>query len=149
MSFRFPLATDTWGKEERDAAHGIIDSGRYTMGENVEEFETQFANYLNSKHCVMVNSGSSANLLMVAALFYKKEYPLNRGDEIIVPAVSWGTSYFPLYQYNLKLRFVDIDIKTLNYDLEQLRDVITSKTKVILAVNLLGNPNNFNVIKTK
>jgi len=140
---KFPLAAPTWGQEEIDAMHKVIDSGIFTMGENVAEFEKQFAKYVDSKYCVMVNSGSSANLLMVAALLYKNESPLKRGDEIIVPAVSWGTSYFPLYQYGLKLRFVDIDIETLNYDLDQLEDAVTSKTRAILAVNLLGNPNDY------
>ena len=140
---KFPLAAPTWGQEELDAMHKVIDSGIFTMGDNVAEFEKQFAKYVDSKYCVMVNSGSSANLLMVAALLYKNESPLKRGDEIIVPAVSWGTSYFPLYQYGLKLRFVDIDLETLNYDLDQLEDAVTSKTRAILAVNLLGNPNDY------
>jgi len=142
----FPLATTTWGQEELDAMHKVIDSGVFTMGENVEKFEREFARYVNAKYCIMVNSGSSANLLMVAALFYRKKHPLTRGDEVIVPAVSWGTSYFPLYQYGLKLRFVDIDLETLNYNLDQLNDSITAKTKLILAVNLLGNPNDYNHI---
>ena len=64
---------------------------------------------------------------------------LKRGDEIIVPVVSWSTTYFPLQQYGLKLKFVDIDRNTLNIDLEKLKKAITKKTKAILAVNLLGN----------
>jgi len=94
----------------------------------------------------MVNSGSSANLLMVAALFYRKDNPLQRGDEVIVPAVSWSTTYFPLYQYGLKIKFIDIDLETLNFDLDQLEDAVTEKTRLIMAVNLLGNPNDFNRI---
>ena len=95
----------------------------------------------------MVNSGSSANLLAVAAMFYKKENPLQAGDEVIVPAVSWATTYYPLYQYGLKLKFVDTDINTLNFDLKQLEAAITDKTKMIFAVNLLGNPNDYDEIK--
>ena len=93
----------------------------------------------------MVNSGSSAILLMVAALFYTKneKYLIERGDEIIVPAVSWSTTYYPLYQYGLKIKFVDIDLQTLNYDLDQLEQAVTEKTRGIMAVNLLGNPNDF------
>ncbi len=120
MIVKHPLATTTWDEEELDAIYKVIKSGMFTMGEYVLEFEQRFARYIGSKYCVMVNSGSSANLLMVAALFYKEKNPLIRGDEVIVPAVSWGTSYFPLYQYGLKLRFVDIDLDTLNYDLSQL-----------------------------
>ena len=146
MSIKFPLACSSWDQKEIKAMHDVIDSGVFTMGEKVSEFERQFAKYVGSKYCVMVNSGSSANLLMVAALFYRKNNYISRGDEVIVPAVSWGTSYFPLYQYGLKLRFVDIDLETLNYDLELLEAAITSSTKAILAVNLLGNPNDYTKI---
>ena len=94
----------------------------------------------------MVSSGSAANLIMIASLFYCKNNPLKRGDEVIVPAVSWSTTYYPLYQYGLKLKFVDIDLETLNYNLEDLESAITDKTKLIMVVNLLGNPNEFNRI---
>jgi CDP-6-deoxy-D-xylo-4-hexulose-3-dehydrase len=94
----------------------------------------------------MVNSGSSANLLATAALFYKKHSPLKQGDEVIVPAVSWPTTYYPLYQYGLKIKFVDIDMYTLNYDIEQLKKAIGDKTRMIVIVNLLGNPNKFDNI---
>jgi CDP-6-deoxy-D-xylo-4-hexulose-3-dehydrase len=145
VSFKFPLATKTWGQEELDAMHKVIDSGMFTMGDNVRKFEQDFANLMGSSHCVMVNSGSSANLLMVAALFYTNNHrlKLNSGDEVIVPAVSWSTTYYPLYQYGLKIKFVDIDLHTLNFDLEQLEQAVTDKTRAIMAVNLLGNPNDF------
>ena len=148
MIFKFPLATATWGQEEQDAMQRVIASGIFTMGESVNAFERDFAEYVGSKHCVMVNSGSSAILLMVAALFYTKnpKLKLNRGGEVIVPAVSWSTTYYPLYQYGLKIKFVDIDLNTLNYDLDQLEQAVTDKTRAIMAVNLLGNPNDFNRI---
>lgn len=148
MSFRFQLASSTWGEEEKKAMLRVIESGLFTMGEEVAAFEKQFAQYIGSRYCVMVNSGSSANLLMTAALFYRKENPLQHGDEVIVPAVSWSTTYFPLYQYGLKLKFVDIDLEILNYDLEQLEEAITLETRMIMVVNLLGNPNDFNRIST-
>lgn len=149
MSFKFPLATSSWGEEEMDTMQRVIASGVYTMGSNVQAFESDFAQFIGSKYCVMVNSGSSANLLMVAALFYthNAELKLKRGDEVIVPAVSWSTTYYPLYQYGLKIKFVDIDLYTLNYDLEQLEEAITDKTRGIMAVNLLGNPNDFERIE--
>lgn len=149
MSVKYPLATSTWGQEEIDAMHRVIASGMYSMGANVQAFEQAFAQYIGSQHCVMVNSGSSANLLMVAALFYTKNsaLQLQHGDEVIVPAVSWSTTYYPLYQYGLKIRFVDIDLNTLNYDLDQLEQAITDKTRMIMAVNLLGNPNDFGRIQ--
>ena len=148
MSFKFPLATETWDQSELDAMQSVISSGRFTMGKYVADFERQFADYIGSKYAVMSNSGSSANLLMVAALFYTKENALRPGDEVIVPAVSWSTTYFPLQQYGLKLRFVDIDIETLNYDLSQLASAITPKTRLLMVVNLLGNPNDFGKIQS-
>jgi CDP-6-deoxy-D-xylo-4-hexulose-3-dehydrase len=149
MNFKFPLATSSWGAEEIESMHSVIASGQYTMGNNVVMFENAFATFLGSRHCVMVNSGSSANLLMVAALFYTKDdtLRLKRGDEVVVPAVSWSTTYFPLYQYGLKIKFVDVDLETLNFDLEHLSNAVTDKTRLVFAVNLLGNPNEFRRIK--
>lgn len=149
MSIKYPLATATWDKAEYQALQDVIASGMFTMGPKVAQFERDFAAYIGSKYAVMVNSGSSANLLMVAALFYIKNslLKLAPGDEVIVPAVSWSTTYYPLYQYGLKIKFVDIDLHTLNYDLEQLRDAVSPQTRAIMAVNLLGNPNDFAQIK--
>lgn len=144
---KYPLASSTWGEKEIDAIQKVIDSGQFTMGTQVETFENKFAEKIGSKYAVMVNSGSSANLLMVSALFYTKIPKLQKGDEIIVPAVSWSTTYTPLQQYGLKLRFVDIDLNTLNIDLQKLKETITDKTKAIMLVNLLGNPNDFDSIK--
>lgn len=144
--FKYPLATSSWDANEYAAIQRVIDSNMFSMGSEVAEFEREFANYFGSKHAVMVNSGSSANLVMVASLFYTKENKLKRGDEVIVPAVSWSTTYYPLYQYGLKLKFVDIDLETLNYDLDQLSEAVTDKTRLIMVVNLLGNPNEFDEI---
>jgi CDP-6-deoxy-D-xylo-4-hexulose-3-dehydrase len=150
MSFKFPLATSSWGQEEIDAMQSVIASGIFTMGAKVQAFERDFARYVGSQHCVMVNSGSSANLLMVASLFYTKnpKLKLQRGDEVIVPAVSWSTTYYPLHQYGMKIKFVDIDLQSLNYDLDALEKAVTENTRLIMAVNLLGNPNDFDRIKT-
>ncbi len=148
MNYKYPLATSCWDQDEINAINKVTESGMFTMGENVKVFENKFAEYIGSKYAVMVNSGSSANLLAIASLFYCKEKKINlkRGDEIIVPAVSWSTTYFPLYQYGLKIKFVDIDQETLNIDLEKLKDSITENTRAIFAVNLLGNPNDFSKI---
>jgi len=143
----YPLATSTWDDKELQAIQSVIDSDVYSMGDNVVQFEQDFAKFINRKYCVMVSSGSAANLIATAALFYTKNPMLNRGDEVIVPAVSWSTTYFPLQQYGLKLKFVDIDLDTLNYDLDVLESAITNNTKMIMAVNLLGNPNDFDVIE--
>ncbi|KPF57070.1 DegT/DnrJ/EryC1/StrS family aminotransferase [Rhizobium sp. AAP116] len=139
----YPLANSSWDEEEYAAIRSVTESGMFSMGPRVAEFEQAFADWCGSKYCVMVNSGSSANLVMVGALRYRKEAALLPGAEVIVPAVSWSTTYYPLYQYGLKLRFVDVDINTLNYDLDQLARAITPQTRAIMVVNLLGNPNDF------
>lgn len=144
---KYSLASSTWDHKELNAIQGVIQSDMYTMGAKVAEYERQFADYFGSRHAVMVSSGSTANLLMIAALFFTKNPRLKRGDEVIVPAVSWSTTYFPLQQYGLKVKFVDIDPATLNIDLDKLEAAITEQTKAILLVNLLGNPNDFNRIE--
>jgi CDP-4-dehydro-6-deoxyglucose reductase, E1 len=146
MMNKYPLASSTWDGQELKAIQSVIDRDVYTMGDSVEKFERDFCTFVKSKYAVMVSSGSAANLIATAALFYTKNPMLKRGDEVIVPAVSWSTTYFPLQQYGLKLKFVDIDLDTLNYDLEALGSAITNNTKMIVAVNLLGNPNDFDVI---
>lgn len=144
----YKLASSTWDSREIDAIQKVIDSGNFSMGDQVRGYEKDFARFFGSKYCVMTSSGSTANLLMVASLFFtkNKKIRLQRGDEVIVPSVSWSTTYFPLQQYGLKVKFVDIDIETLNIDLDELKNAVTDKTKAILLVNLLGNPNNFDEI---
>ncbi|WP_449044310.1 DegT/DnrJ/EryC1/StrS family aminotransferase [Paracoccus versutus] len=147
---RFPLASSSWDEAERDALQRVIASDRFTMGPEVAAFEAEFARFAGSRHAVMVNSGSSANLAMVAALRYRQD-PASRlmqGDQVIVPAVSWSTSFFPLHQYGLHLKFVDIDRETLNYDLAALATAIDDRTRAVMAVNLLGNPNDFEAIRS-
>ena len=149
----YPLATSTWDEEELKAIQSVIDSDKFTMGQFVNLFENNFGKFIKRKYCVMVSSGSAANLLSIASLFYTKKPRLKIGDEVIVPAVSWSTTFFPLQQFGLKLKFVDIDLNTLNYDLDSLESSISPNTRMIVAVNLLGNPNDFdkinNIIKNK
>ena len=139
----YSLTADSWDNKELLAINKVVKSNRFTMGKNVKKFENNFSKYIGSNYSVMVNSGSSANLLMVAALFYSKKFNLKRGDEIIVPSVSWSTTYFPVSQYGLKLKFVDVSLETLNIDVNKIQSAITNNTKAIFAVNLLGNPCNF------
>jgi CDP-6-deoxy-D-xylo-4-hexulose-3-dehydrase len=143
----YELAVSTWGQEELDALHRVIDSGRLTMGPEVAAFEKEFASYFGMRYGVMVNSGSSANLVSVAALFYKRDRPLQRGDEAIVPAISWSTTYHPLQQYGLKLRFVDVELDTLNMDVSKLEQALTPRTRLIVGVSILGNPAALDVMR--
>jgi CDP-6-deoxy-D-xylo-4-hexulose-3-dehydrase len=140
MKNRYELASSTWDESELQAMQNVIQSGQFTMGERVKAFEKQFAAHVGAKYAVMVNSGSSANLVLVNALKYHSKFKLKPEDEIIVPAVSWSTTYYPVTQCGFVLRFVDIDRRTLNMDISQIEAAITQKTKAIFAVNLLGNP---------
>ena len=117
------------------------------MGDSVRQFEEEFARKFGMRHAVMVNSGSSANLVGVAALFHKKDRPLQRGDEVIVPAISWATTYHPLQQYGLKLEFVDVELETLNMDVAQLERALTPRTRMVMAVSILGNPAALDVMR--
>jgi len=136
----YELTAPTWGDEEIAALQRVVASGRFTMADEVAAFEREFAAYFDMPYGVMVNSGSSANLASVAALFYKADRPLVPGDEVIVPAISWATTYHPLQQYGLKLRVVDVDLDTLNIDVRQLETALTPRTRMIVPVSILGNP---------
>lgn len=148
MNFsRYPLASSTWGTEEIDAMQRVISSGKFTMGEKVREFEAEFAKTVGSKYSVMVNSGSSANLILLTAGKYLRQPIFKQDDEIIVPAVSWSTTYYPVNQIGCKLSFVDVELDSLNIDPVKVISAITPKTKAILAVNLLGNACNLNELQ--
>ena len=143
----YELASTTWGAEEHDAVSRVLASGQLTMGEHVRRFEDAFASRFGLKHAVMVNSGSSANLVAIAALCYKKDRPLQRGDEAIVPAISWATTFHPLQQYGLRLRFLDVERDTLNMDVSRLEAALTPRTRLVVAVSVLGNPAALDVIR--
>ena len=140
---KYPLAFSTWGTEEVEAIQKVIDTDMYTMGKHVKQFEDEFAQHFGSPHAVMVNSGSSANLLMLSLLKWK--YKLT-GD-IIVPVVGWATTYFPVVQNGFRLKFVDVDPNTWNIDVDKLKDAIDGNTCAIMAVNLLGNSCDYTRIK--
>src|SRR5438876_9316306 len=143
----YDLAASTWGEEEIKAICNVVNTGRLTMGEEVARFEDEFARYFGMRYGVMVNSGSSANLIAVAALFYKTDRPLQRGDEVIVPAIAWSTTFHPLQQYGLKLRFVDVELDTLNIDARKLQRALTPRTRMIVAASILGNPAALDIIQ--
>ena len=138
----YPLAHSTWGKEEVEAIHKVIATDMYTMGRHVKQFEHEFAEQFGSENAVMVNSGSSANLLMLSLLKWK--YKLT-GD-IIVPVVGWATTYFPICQNGFTINFVDVDPNTWNIDVDKIEAAITPNTCAIMPVNLLGNSSEYSRI---
>lgn len=138
-----PTAT---GKEVFAAVETML-STYTTMGKKVRAFENQYAQYANTKYGVMSNSGSSANLLSVAALAnpFTRDH-LKAGDEVIVPALSWSTTIWPLVQHNLVPVVVDCNINDFNLDLNQLEAAIGPKTRAIKLVHVYGNPCNMDAI---
>ena len=144
----YSLSENTFDSKEATSIISLIKSGdKLSYGKNVKLLEKEFAKVSERKYCVMVNSGSSANLLGVSSLIYDKKFDLFIGDEVIVPALSWSTTYTPLIQLGLKLVFVDIDKSTLNIDLDLLEKSITKKTKALFAVNILGVSCDYKKIK--
>lgn len=142
-----PLASTTWGDEEIQAIHRVIKSGKFTYGEEVLRFESDAAHLFESKYAVMVNSGSSANLLALSAIVWQKGIKPDPASEIIVTAVSWATTYFPITQLGFKIRLVDIDLESLNATSAQISQAINKNTVGIWAVNLLGNPTDLDEIR--
>ncbi len=135
-----PLTSNSWGDEEAKAAIEVIRSKNTTMGYHVMNFEREFADFFRAKYAIMCNSGSSANLLAAAAITYSKFEGKPKEPEVIVPAVSWATTFYPIVQLGYKLRFVDIDLESLNINLDRVYNSINENTAGIFAVNLLGQP---------
>lgn len=139
----YPLSSDTWDHNETNAIQRVIESNRYTMGKEVREFEEQFADFMGSKHAIMTNSGSSANLITIAtmALHEKFQHRKNKSvrPNIIVPTVSWSTTYFPVHQWGFDLKFVDVDLLDFNISVQGVADAINDATVGVFAVNLLGS----------
>jgi CDP-6-deoxy-D-xylo-4-hexulose-3-dehydrase len=132
----------SYTKEEIVEAIDTLLFGKWlASGENVAKFEKEFSKKINQKYSVMVNSGSSANLVMIAAL--KKHLNWKDEDEILISVVGFPTTLNPVIQNNLKPVFVDIEFETLNFDLNQLEAKITKNTKAIFISPVLGNPPDF------
>ena len=130
-----------WSEEELAVAIESLLVGKwFSAGEKVKEFEHKFAKKIHQLFAVMVNSGSSANLIMIAAL--KKYYNWQDDDEIIVSVVGFPTTISVISQNGLKPIFVDIEMDTLNFDVSQIETKITNKTKAIFLSPVLGNPPN-------
>lgn len=143
--YKFPLGQNVHDADDILKMVETLLTGKFTMGEQVEKFEKMFAEYIGVKYAVMVNSGSSANLLALAAITnYQCSNKLLPGDEVLVPVVCWSTSVFPIIQNGLIPIFVDVDPTTLNVDLKDLEKKITPKTKAMVLVHVLGNCANMN-----
>jgi CDP-6-deoxy-D-xylo-4-hexulose-3-dehydrase len=130
-----------WDSREIVAAMDSFLNGKWIVaGEKVHRFENQFAKKFNQKYAHMVNSGSSANLILVSSL--KRRFNWADDDEIIVSPVGFATTVSVLYQNRLKPVFIDIEWNTLNFDVDKIEEKITSRTKGIFVSPVLGNPPN-------
>jgi CDP-6-deoxy-D-xylo-4-hexulose-3-dehydrase len=136
----FPLINQGFDDREIIATVDALLSGRLTLADQVRGFEARFAEAVGAKYAVMVNSGSSANLLAVAASANPaRARHLSVGDEVLIPAVCWSTSLWPIVQMGLRPVFVDASPRTLNADINDVRRKLTAKTRAIVAVHILGN----------
>lgn len=113
-----------------------------TSGRFAKQFESEFAKFLKTKHCILTNSGSSANLLAISALTSYKlgEKRLKPGDEIITTACAFPTTVNPIIQNNLVPVFLDVDNETYNIEADKIEEALTEKTKAIFLAHTLGNP---------
>ena len=135
----YPLTTNTLTTLDKNNAINVIKSGNITRGKYNIEVERFFSNKFN-RYALLVNSGSSANLLALSLMINKLgKYNFTKSDEIIIPTLCWSTSLYPIIQMNLKPVFVDINTESLNISIQQLKRKITSKTKAIMLVHALGN----------
>jgi CDP-6-deoxy-D-xylo-4-hexulose-3-dehydrase len=136
----YRLAANTFGVEEIEAAKAVLDSGMLTMGEHVRSFETAFADWVGAKHAVMVNSGSSANLLATDLMLRRSHGPgvWQRGDEVLVPALAWPTTVWPLVQLGLIPVFVDVDPDTFAISLESAEAALSPRTRGMFLIPVLG-----------
>ncbi len=147
LRFKYPLLEDAFSNKDLFEAIKVIMSGQLTMSKKTLEFEKKFAKKIKSNYAVMVNSGSSANLLATfAACNPGRKNRFRKGDEALIPALCWPTSLWPLVQAGLKPKFVDVDPLTLNVRATDIIKKINKKTKVILLIHVLGNSTEIDLI---
>lgn len=138
---KIPLSVPTFGFEEvYDACESMLTTW-VTMGKKVVKFEDLFAKYIGCTNAIMVNSGSSANLLALSILCNPSlNTRITPGSEVITPAVTWSTTVAPIINVGAVPVLVDVKLEGYNSDIDEIEKAITRKTKAIMPVHLLGNP---------
>ena len=146
--FKYNLLSNAFDKKDIDEGIKVLNSQQITIGKITKKFENFFAKKIGSKYALMTNSGSSANLMALSALtspLSKKKIPIK--GEVLLPAVCWSTSLWPIIQNNLKPIFVDVELDTFNIDLDQLEKKISKNTVAIMLVHVLGISTNMKKLK--
>lgn len=146
QKYWYPLSVVTYDIEEILSVLDSLCSFRTTMSDKTSRFEMEFSKYLGSKESIMVNSGSSADLLIAFALVNPETRLLNPGDEILVPSLTWPTQIWSAMMAGLRIKFVDTNPTTLNMSLQDLASKITPRTKALSLVHIMGNPCDMDVI---
>lgn len=143
-AYRLPLTSNTFGDLEIAAALEALVRGPMTLGPRVAAFEAEFAQAHGAPDAVFCNSGSSANLLAMAVLARPQSADagplLAAGDEVVVPAVTWSTTIWPVAQVGCVPVLADVDPATLNVTVESVERALSPKTKAVFLAHILGNP---------
>lgn len=154
MTFRIPLAFSTLGEEERSAAGDVLESGNVTQGAKVAAFERALAERHGVAHAILVNSGSSANLIAIEAATYLSRLrpdlaygAINPGDEVIIQGLNWPSTLTPLLNRGLRPVFCDVSLDSLNASVAEIEAVRTERTKMVIAVPVLGNPSHLEAVR--
>ena len=148
MSLKYPLLENAFSNQDINSAIKVVKSRRLTMSKKTMEFEKKFSKFIKTNYCLMVNSGSSANLLAFFALINPlKKNKLKVGDECLIPALCWSTSLWPIVQSGLVPKFIDVDLKTFSPNLDIIKKNVTKKTRAIMLINVLGNCSEIDKIK--
>ena len=140
---KYPLLSEAFSTKDINEGINVLRSKHITMSKITKKFELHFAKKMGSKYAIMTNSGSSANLLALSCLtnpLSKKKISPN--SEVIIPAICWSTSLWPIIQNNLKPVFVDVELGTFNIDIDNIEKKITKKTKAIMLIHVLGTSTN-------
>ncbi|MBU1121675.1 MAG: DegT/DnrJ/EryC1/StrS family aminotransferase [Candidatus Omnitrophota bacterium] len=141
---KVPFGTISVTQESKDLIKKILDSARISSGKYVKKFETKFAQLLGAKEAVALSSGTDADILALAVLY---DFGANRGDEVIIPALSFVATGNAVLHAGFKPVFVDVQRDTLNIDPDKIEEVITAKTRAIMPVHLMGKPAEMDKIK--
>jgi CDP-6-deoxy-D-xylo-4-hexulose-3-dehydrase len=154
MTYQVPLAYNSIGPEEVAAAEQVLRSGFLTQGQKVAELEERLASSHGVQHAILVNSGSSANLIAIEAVVYLSQLrpdlvttSISPGDEVIIQGLNWPSTIKPMTNHGLTPVFCDVDLESLNASVADVDAVRTDRTRMVVAVPVLGNPTHMDELR--